>query len=280
MKTGVIDVGGGMRGSYGAGIFDWCMDNGIRFDCCIGVSAGSANVCSYLAGQRGRNLVYYTDYNLRSESMGVKNFIKTRNFVNLEYIYGTMSNAGGEYPLDFEAACANPADFIIVATSALSGKPYYFNVHDMKQDDYGAIKASCCVPAVNQAYYVAGSRYYDGGISDPIPVRKCLEEGCDKIVLILTRPKDFVRDPKKDVLTSRLIRKEFPEAARAMSRRADVYNSQLRYAKRLEQEGRLLIIAPDDIGDMSTLKRDREAIERLYYKGYHDAEAITGFLNA
>lgn len=61
MKIGVIDVGGGMRAAYGAGVFDWCMDNEVHFDYCVGVSAGSANVVSYLAGQRGRNFVFYTE---------------------------------------------------------------------------------------------------------------------------------------------------------------------------------------------------------------------------
>ena len=55
MKTGVIDVGGGMRGIYAAGVFDYFMDKGIKFDVGIGVSAGSANLCSYAAHQRGRN---------------------------------------------------------------------------------------------------------------------------------------------------------------------------------------------------------------------------------
>ncbi|MBQ1390429.1 MAG: patatin-like phospholipase family protein, partial [Firmicutes bacterium] len=50
---GIVDVGGGTRGIYGAGIFDYCLDQGIRFDLVIGVSAGSANGASYIAGQRG-----------------------------------------------------------------------------------------------------------------------------------------------------------------------------------------------------------------------------------
>ena len=35
-KIGVIDVGGGLRGIYAAGVFDWCMDNGVQFDYGIG----------------------------------------------------------------------------------------------------------------------------------------------------------------------------------------------------------------------------------------------------
>ena len=55
MKLGVIDVGGGFRDIYGAGVFDWCLDHDVNFDYCIGISAGSANLASYLARQRGRN---------------------------------------------------------------------------------------------------------------------------------------------------------------------------------------------------------------------------------
>ena len=55
MKTGVVDVGGGLRGIYAAGVLDYCMEHGIRFELGIGVSAGSANLASYAAGQIGRN---------------------------------------------------------------------------------------------------------------------------------------------------------------------------------------------------------------------------------
>lgn len=71
MKTGIIDVGGGLRGIYGAGVLDRCMEEGVRFDCCIGVSAGSANMSSYVAGQHGRNKPFYQDYSFRKEYMSV-----------------------------------------------------------------------------------------------------------------------------------------------------------------------------------------------------------------
>lgn len=29
MKTGIVDVGGGLRGIYAAGVFDWCLDHDI-----------------------------------------------------------------------------------------------------------------------------------------------------------------------------------------------------------------------------------------------------------
>ena len=77
MKTGVVDVGGGLRGIYAAGIFDYCMDEGIQFDICIGVSAGSANIASYLAGQRGRNYQFYSEYSFRKEYMSLSCLLYT-----------------------------------------------------------------------------------------------------------------------------------------------------------------------------------------------------------
>ena len=62
MKYGVIDVGGGLRGIYGAGVLDRCLEEDLRFDLCIGVSAGSANMASYLAGQHGRNKPFYDEH--------------------------------------------------------------------------------------------------------------------------------------------------------------------------------------------------------------------------
>ena len=67
MKNGIIDVGGGLRGIYGAGVLDRCLEEGIHFDCCIGVSAGSANMSSYIAGQHGRNKPFYDEYSFRKE---------------------------------------------------------------------------------------------------------------------------------------------------------------------------------------------------------------------
>ena len=85
--TGIIDVGGGMRGIYTAGVFDRCLDLGLRFDLCVGVSAGSANAASYLAGQRGRNYRFITDYAFRKAYMSAENYLHSRSYLDLDYIY-------------------------------------------------------------------------------------------------------------------------------------------------------------------------------------------------
>ena len=54
-RTAMIDVGGGFRAIYGAGVMDRMLEDGIHVDHCYGVSAGSANMVSYISGQHGRN---------------------------------------------------------------------------------------------------------------------------------------------------------------------------------------------------------------------------------
>ena len=125
MKIGVTDAGGGFRGVYGCAVLDSCLNNGIHFDYAIGVSAGSANLISYLAGQRGRNYRFYTDYGFRKQYASFGNFVRKRSYVDMDYVYGTLSNTDGEDPLDFDALMANPAEYFAVACNVETGEPVY-----------------------------------------------------------------------------------------------------------------------------------------------------------
>lgn len=276
--TAVIDVGGGLRGIYAAGVLDWCMEQGIHFDVGIGISAGAANIASFLAGQKGRNVHFYTEYSLRKEYMGIGNLLRKKSYIDMDYVYGTLSNTGGENPLDYAAVAANPAQFVIVATNAWTGAPQYFTKADMHADQYDVIKASCSLPVVCPPYRVNGTPYYDGALSDPIPVVKARAMGCDQIVLILTRPKDFYRKPGRDRRMAALIRHQYPNAAQAFCQRAELYNRQLNLAKSYAEKGNLLIVAPDDTCGLDTLTKDTGAMMRFYHKGLHDAVAIRSFL--
>lgn len=278
MKTGIIDVGGGLRGIYAAGIFDYCMDTGIRYDLCIGVSAGSANIASYLAGQRGRNYQFYSEYSFRKEYMGLGNFVFKKTYIDMDYLYGTLSNSTGENPLDYQKIMENPADMLVVATNADTGEAKYFGKKDMKQDDYSILKASCSIPYACKPYEINGVSYYDGALSDPIPIEKAFECGCGKVVVILTKPEDFIRDPKGDEKFARRIQKKYPVSAESLRQRADRYNREVALAKKYRKEGRVLIISPDDTCGVDTLTRNKEALKRFYEKGYQDAKKINAFL--
>lgn len=280
MKTGVVDVGGGLRGVYAAGALDRCIDEGITFDLGIGVSAGSANLASFFAGQRGRNLTFYRDYSSRKEYMSAHNMLKKRSYLDLDYIYGTLSAHGGENPLDFDALMANPAGFLVVASDAETGETVYFDKSDLRRDDYGPFKASSAIPVVCHPYEAGGRLCYDGALGDPVPVAKALELGCERIVLLLTKPSGLLRLPDRDEKLASRLQKKHPAAAARLRLRAENYNRGVAFAKELAAKGRALIISPDDTCGVDTLTKDKAALTRLYEKGYADAAAIAPFLAA
>lgn len=278
MKTAVVDVGGGLRGVYATGVLDRCLEEGIRFDAGVGVSAGSANIASYMAGQKGRNYQFYAEYSGRREYMSLRNFLHKKSYIDMDYVYGELSNAGGENPLDYEALAANPALFIAVATNAETGQVKYFDKSDMSRNHYDILKASCSIPFVCHPYPIGGIPYYDGALSDPVPIEKAFSTGCEKVVLILTKPRDFRRTPDKDRRMAAGIRKKYPFAAAQLELRADRYNAGIALAGKYEKQGNLLIVTPDDTCGMDTLTRNPEAMKRFYKKGVQDGGRITSFL--
>lgn len=274
----IIDVGGGNRGVYGAGVFERCLDDDVRFDCCIGVSAGSANMITYLARQKGRLYTFYHDYSFRQEYMSLPNLFKTGEFIGLDYVYGTLSTTGGEYPLDYEEVQNYEGIMEIVATQGQTGNAEYFNINDVPKDDYWALRASCCIPLVCKPVQHGDFAYFDGGVADPVPIDRALQHGADKIVLILTKPLDFVMKRRMDGQAANMVRSRFPALAKKLDERAERYNSSVQKAIQLSKEGRCLIIAPDDLCGVGMLTKTPKSIDALYHKAYEDAGCIKNFL--
>lgn len=169
---------------------------------------------------------------------------------------------------------ADPAEMIVVATDARTGKARYFTKAAMKQDDYTPLMASCCIPVVDQPIFIEGTPYYDGGLADPVPLEKALEMGCDRVAVILTKPVTAERNNKRDERLSRLICRRYPEAAKGLTQRARRYNDAVHKALAMEQEGKACVIAPDSTEGMSTLTKDKESLEKMYEKGRRDAEKL------
>lgn len=278
MKTAIIDVGGGMRGVYAAGVLEYCLDNDINFDIAFGISAGGGNLVCFLGKQKMRNYTFYTEYAFRPQYMSIKNLIFKKSYIDLDYVYTTLGKSDGENPFDYDTFVNNPTELFIVATEALTGKPKYFTKSDFSLDKYDVLKASSCIPFICKPQFINGVPYYDGALSDSIPIEKAFELGCDKVVLILTKPQDTVRIPNTDIKLAKLIKNRYPIAAQALCNRADHYNKYIVKAKKYASEGKLLIVAPDDTCGVSTLSRNKNNFIRLYNKGYSDGIKISSFI--
>ena len=280
MKVGIIDVGGGFRGIYATGVLDYCQDKGIEFDVALAISAGSANLASFLSRQRGRNYTFYTKYAFRKEYASLRNFIFKKSYIDMEYVFGTLCKHDGEDPLDYPTLRDNPTEFIVIATDAETGEAVYFDKSDLTQDSYDPLKASSSIPFVNKPYVIDGKPYYDGALGDPVPVAKAFSLGCDLVVLILTKPENKPREQGNDPKIAKRIQKKYPKAAEQLILRAQHYNEGVALAREYAEQGKLLIVSPDDTFGVDTLHKDRDALDKLYAKGLSDGRKIEEFLRA
>ena len=276
--TGFVDVGGGMRCVYSSGIYDRLMDEGIAPEYCIGVSAGAANLITYMANQRGRTLTFYTDYTKRREYMSLHNLLKTGSYIGLDYIYSGLSNQGCENPLDFESALRSPASFYAAVTRARDGKGMFFSKDDMALDDYTLLKATSCMPGVCRPVSMNGELYFDGGVAEPIPVEKAFDDGCDKVVLILTKPRS---EYCTQLIASRVLAPKLRRYPQVLSKMSSLHESCKQILTKIaewEKEGKVLVVEPEDRFGMKTLTTDRETVMKMYEQGYRDAQRIVEFI--
>ena len=156
MRTGIIDIGGGLRGIFGAGVFDRLLAEKIEINDVYGVSAGAANAITYIGGQIYRTIRFYKDYAKRPEYMSFNNLIKTGSFIGLSYIYETLSNSDGEDPLNYDGIEAFKGRFTTVVTDALTGEAVYFDKSAYSRDNYKALMASSCLPAICKPVEIDG----------------------------------------------------------------------------------------------------------------------------
>ena len=267
--------GGGMRGQYASGAMDFFLQAGIRFPYVIGVSAGISNAASYVAGQFERNRRVFTTFAGDPRYFSWRNWWTQGNPFGMDFIYRELPN---HLPFDFAAFAASPARFRIGATDCATGQAVYFDKADAPMTE--ALLASSSLPMVGRMARVNGRLYLDGGIADPIPVQKAIDDGYDRIVVILTRPKDTVREQKRDIGPATILKRTHPEAAEKLMNRYQTYNDEVALAKEYEKDGRVLILAPESMYGLNTLSKSFEGLERMYRAGYAAAAAIPAFLES
>ena len=272
-KTALLCEGGGQLGVYGVGALRCFFDRGVTFPYYIGVSAAAANLASHLAGHRDRTLRFYAEYAARREYMGLRRWLWDGSFVDLMYVYDTITGPGGEDPINYDVLCACPDEIRVVATDAATGRAAYFDNEAFARRECRALMASCALPVYCRPVELDGRFYFDGGVADSLPVEHALSEGCQRVVAILNRPPGFVKQPEKGRSLYSLVLRKYPAIAEALRRRHEGYMRSLRLLEQMEREGRAVLVRPRAPLPMHTFTRKpRELIERVCGMGYEDAE--------
>lgn len=279
MKTGIVFEGGAFRTVFSCGVMDAFLESDIMPDYMIGVSAGAAYGVSYASKQRGRNLKLILDYCNDKRYMGARNLLNPKNkcFYGLQFVYETIPNE--LLPFDTEAFDNYHGEFYAVVTNVITGKAEYMR-YTTQECPSKVLEATCALPMLFPYIYINDVPYMDGGLSDSIPYEKAFADGCDRLVVVLTREAGY---RKKTTASTKMVARaylKYPELAKDLVKRAGRYNRCLRKLEQLEKSGKVLVLRPDSTKGFSRMERNKEKIQALYDDGYQKGIAIADQVKA
>lgn len=243
MKLGLVLEGGASRTVFSCGVMDVLLEENIIADMVIGTSAGIAFGVSYASLQKGRNLRLATDFMGDKRYMGMRHFLNRNNksYYNMKFVYDDVPNI--HLPFDWEAFENFNGDVIGVCTNVETGKAEYLPV-SRTDKTFPVLRASCALPIIFPFINIDGTDYLDGGIADSIPYKYAFEQGCDKVIVVLTRERGYVKETGKSVKLAEKLYKRYPELVKAMDERAENYNNQVKELRALERDGKVFVIEP------------------------------------
>lgn len=281
-NSALVVEGGALRGVHTAGMMDILIEAELSFDCVIGVSAGSLNSFSFLTRQAGRsarvNITYMNDPRYFSR----RRFLSKKSVFDFDFMFGELSHE--LLPLDFDALEAAPERFLITATDINTAEPVYFEKGTCS-DIYRAGAASASMPLVSPPVQLDGHTCLDGGIADAVPYRKAMEDGYEKVVVLLTRHKGYRKSPLSSGTQSlyRRIFRKYPALLQKMLTVPQRYNEKMTEIDRLEAEGRIFVMRPSYPITIPRMEQNQAKLQALYRQGLADGkdqlESLLHYLN-
>ena len=263
MKIGMVLEGGAMRGMYTAGIIDMLLEDEIKVDTIVGVSAGVLFGINYLSNQKGRTIRYNKKYAKDSRYMGFKSLIMTGNIINKDFAFYELPFKLDVF--DEEAFEQSDCELYATVTNVETGKPEYFKVNNV-YSEMELLRATSAMPFVSKIVEWDGKRYLDGGISDSIPVDKCRELGCDKIIVVLTRPIEY-RKKKANNFMTKMKYSKYPNLADTINNRYKNYNDTLEKIIELENKKEIFVFRPSKDLHIKRIEKDKEKLQAMYDLG-------------
>ena len=267
MKIGLVIEGGGFRGVFCEGITSYFIENNIEIPYVIGVSMGAINATNYLAKQAYRNIEIIEQFIDDKRYISKRNLFKTGNLFGMDFIFNDIAHI--HHPFDFKTFSASKQEFVIVSMDCNTGQPHYaYKAEHTSEEMMKALRASTSLPFVSKQVLMNDTPYLDGGITDPIPIRKALEDGCDKVIVMLTRDLDYIKAPFKGSSVGKVFYNKYPEVVSGLKNRHKVYRDSQVYLEQLETEGKAFVFRPKIALDVDRTEKDFNKIKYAFDAGY------------
>lgn len=269
MKTGIVFEGGAFRTIFSCGVMDALVENNIMPDYMIGVSAGAAYGVSMASRQPGRNLNVLMKYRNDKRYLGIENMFdkNNRSVYGLEFSYETIPNELNLF--DYDSFMSYKGDFYCVVTNILTGQPEYMK-YTGKDHTNTVLKATCALPMLFPPIMIDDIPYMDGGLTDSIPFKRAFNDGCDKVLVVLTREAGYSKHTSGSTKAiAKSYEKTYPKLSDALLSRAERYNACLHELEEYEKKGDVMIIRPAVSKGFSRLEKDKNKILSMYNDGYN-----------
>lgn len=276
-RVGMVLEGGAMRGLFTTGVLDVLLENNIEVDGIIGVSAGALFGINYFSKQKGRGIRYNKKYIGDKRYISTKSLLLTGNIINKDFTFYKLTKELD--PLDNETFMKSKKDYYVTATNIETGKAEYLKINNA-YEQLEEFRASSAMPFASEIIEINGKKYLDGGISDSIPVEKCQSLGYEKIIVVLTQPIDYKKEPldKKQEKMINLKYRKYPNLINSMKKRYIMYNNTIEKIIDMENKKEIFVIRPSKKINLSITTSNPEELQKIYDLGVTDCKKIINSL--
>lgn len=271
-KVGLVLEGGSMRGMFTTGVLDVFMDEDIKIDGIIGVSAGALFGPNFYSKQRNRALRYNKRFCKDARFISIWSFLLTGNLVNRKFAFYDVTYKYDVF--DNETYVKNNTGYYATVTNIENGEAEYLPLKDV-YSGLEILRASSAIPFVSKIVEIDGKKYLDGGIADSIPVLQAEKMGYDKIVVILTRPIEYRKKPLDDKMM-KLIKwryRKYPKFIEIMEKRYVMYNKTVEMILEKEKKGEIFVIRPKEAITLGTIEKDPNKLQEVYDMGLKQGQS-------
>lgn len=273
MKVGLVLEGGGMRGVYTAGVLDALINENYCADYLIGVSAGCTNGASYISWQKERGMRTNINYIDDKRYLSFSSYLKTGSLFGMDFLFYDIPERLD--PFDYESCFASKCDYRVGVTNIETGKEEYYGKEALKKESRNIIlRASVSLPIASPIVTIDGKKYLDGGIGDPIPIKKAYADGCEKVIVVLTRDRGYRKKASKGKWLFGLIYKKYPKLVKLLAERHILYNDTLEYIKEMEKENKAFVVAPDKPIEIDKFEKNKAKLFEAYKMGLADGKKV------
>jgi len=212
-----------MRGAWAAGVLAYLHESGRRqYDLVYAASSGACSAAYFVADMWEPGMSIWRE--LACNVVRKSNFLHRKPIIDLAYLVDHIMR--NRVPLSVEALQKATTQFFIVLTACDTGEPVFFHACDDRV--FAALRATASLAMATRGYeFVDGKPYADGGVADPIPIGRAIQDGATDITVVLTHNPAFRLKPVPRWM-GKVAYPEFPKVAQVWTARQNVnYNAAL-----------------------------------------------------